>query len=141
MGKAIDIRRFNSNGRDAFVTIVRSKPSNILDEVDKILNDPTLTELILGSDGKPIQIEVIYIERRFELAQHLSKWFGQGNPLSGLTGDTYLWDWLSAAWMRTLVESSGQSLEKVLGKQQDRWVLSNTLLYYHRHLLSGPFFA
>ena len=56
MVKTIDIRRFNSNGRDAFVTIVRSKPSNILDEVDKILNDPTLTELILGSDGKPIQI-------------------------------------------------------------------------------------
>ena len=141
MVKTIDIRRFNSNGRDAFVTIVRSKPSNILDEVDKILNDPMLTELILGSDGKPIQIEVVYIERRFEFAQHLSKWFGQENPLSGLTGDTYLWDWLSAAWMRTLVESSGQSLEKVLGKQQDRWVLANTLLYYHRHLLSGPFFA
>jgi hypothetical protein len=132
MVKTRDVRRFNSKGRDAFVTIVRSKPSNILDEVDKILNDPTLTELILGPDGKPIQIEVVYIERRFELAQHLSKWFGQGNSLSSLTGDTYLWDWLSAAWMRTLVESSGQSLEKVLGKQQDRWVLSNTLLYYHR---------
>jgi hypothetical protein len=141
MYKSVDVRRFNPKGKDAFVTIVRTKPSNILDEVDKILNDSTLTETIIGSDGKPIQIEVIYIERRFEFAEHLSKWFGQGNSLSGLTGDTNLWDWLSAAWMRTLVESSGQSLEKVLGKQQDRWVLANTLLYYHRHLVSGPFFA
>jgi hypothetical protein len=141
MVKTIEVRRFNAKGKDAFVTVVRTKPSNILDEVDKILNDSTLTETIIGSDGKPILIEVIYIERRFEFAEHLSKWFGQGNSLSGLTGDTNLWDWLSAAWMRTLVESSGQSLEKVLGKQQDRWVLANTLLYYHRHLVSGPFFA
>lgn len=141
MVNTIEVRRFNAKGKDAFVTIVRSKPSNILDEVDKILNDQTLTETIIGSDGKPIQIEVVYIERRFEFAEHLAKWFGEGNPLSGLTGDTNLWDWLSAAWMRTFVESSGQSVEKVLGKQQDRWIMANTLLYYHRHLVSGPFFA
>jgi hypothetical protein len=141
MVNSIEVRRFNAKGKDAFVTIVRTKPSNILDEVDKILNEPTLTETVIGSDGKPIQIEVIYIERRFEFAEHLAKWFGEGNPLSGLTGDTNLWDWLSAAWMRTFVESSAQSVEKVLGKQQDRWIMANTLLYYHRHLVSGPFFA
>jgi hypothetical protein len=56
MSKSVDVRRFNPKGKDAFVTIVRTKPSNILDEVDKILNDSTLTETIIGSDGKPIQI-------------------------------------------------------------------------------------
>jgi len=141
MVKTIDIHRFNSKGKDAFVTVVRSKSSDILDEIDKILNDPTMTEVVLGSDGKPVQIEVKYFERRFEFAEHLWKWFGHGMPLSHLTGDTNLWDWLSAAWMRTLVEFSGEPLDKVLGKQQDRWVVANTLLYYHRHLVSSPFFA
>lgn len=141
MVKAIEVRRFNERGKDAFVTIVRAKRVTILDEVDGIIADPTMTERIIGSDGKPIQIEVLYFDRRLEFAEHLSKWFGPGNSLSGLVGDTFLWDWLSAAWMRTLVESSAKPLMTVIGGQQDRWILSDTLLYYHRHLVSGPFFA
>jgi hypothetical protein len=141
MVKTIDIHRFNSKGKDAFVTVVRAKSSDILNEVDKILNDPTMTEVVLGLDGKPVQIEIKYFERRFEFAEHLWKCFGHGMPLSHLMGDTNLWDWLSASWMRTLVKSSGESLEKVFGKQQDRLVMSNKLFYYHRHLVSGPFFA
>lgn len=141
MAHKIDIRRFNTKGKDAFVTIVRGKAPNILELVDEILTDDSMSELVLGSDGKPLKIEIKYFERRFEFAKHLWQWFGHGMALSNLTGDTDLWDWISAAWMRTLVESSGEPLEKVLGKQQDRWVLANTLLYYHRHLVSGPFFA
>ena len=141
MSKNIDLRRFNSKGKDAFVTVIRGKAPNILDLVDDILNDATMTEVVLTSNGEPLQIEIKYFERRFEFAEHLWKWFGHGMPLSHSMGDTNLWDWLSATWMRTLVESSGQPLLKVLGKQQDRWVVANTILYYHRHLVSGPFFA
>ena len=38
MPKTIDLRRFNNNGKDAFVTIIRTKAPNILDLVDGILN-------------------------------------------------------------------------------------------------------
>jgi hypothetical protein len=43
--------------------------------------------------------------------------------------------------MRVLVEGSSAPISKVLGKEEERWLLASTTLRYHRHLVSGPFFA
>lgn len=140
MGVHYEVRRFNSYGRDQFVSAVRKADSGILDSVDEILGDPSCYEQVVGLDNKSIQIEVEYFGRRREHAEHLWKWFGPSQPLSHLVGDRYLWDWLSARWMRVLVENSGESLQSVIGKE-DRWILADSTLRYHRHLVSGPLFA
>lgn len=142
MSKLIEVRRFNAKGLDAFVTLVREKADNTLNLVDQILNDDEFTELVTSKEGKPVEIEIQWLARRYEFAQHLWKWFGHGNPLSHVSGDTALWDWISAAWLRNFVDNSDKALYKVMGKQQERLILSgSSYLYYHRHLVSGPFFA
>ena len=140
MSFKIEVRRMNAKGHDAFLTIVRAKATDILVKVDEILQNDNLSEKILVN-GRPIEIEIRYFARRYELAQHLSQWFSHGGSLAKFEGDKEIWNWLSAAWMRTLIEESGESSSKVLGKEEERWLLTSDVLRYHRHLISGPFFA
>ena len=141
MSTTILVRRFNTAGNDKFSTIVRTKDSDILDQVAAILSDETLTEPVFMPNGDSIDLQVKYHERRLGHAQHLWNWFGPGKPLASYSGDTSLWNWCSAAWMRELVEVSGKPLDEVLGKETERWLLTQNTLRYHRHLVSGPFFA
>ncbi len=137
----ISVRKFNTRGNDEFSSIVRNKTSDILERVDVLLFNDDLTEVIRDTNGLSIDLEISYRGRRLEFAEYLWEFFGHGKPLSNLSGDTALWNWLSAAWMRTLVEESGVELAKVLGKEEGRWLLTSDVLRYHRHLISGPFFA
>ena len=141
MSKLNKVYRFNTTGNDAFTTIVREKKPDILDRVDAILKDTKLSELVETSNGNSVDIEIKYHEKRFDHAEHLWNVFGHGKPLGHLSGDVNLWNWCSAAWMREIVKSSGGSLNEVLGKQEARWLLTQDTNRYHRHLVSGPFFA
>jgi hypothetical protein len=138
----LTIRKFNQKGNDRYATIVRQKSESILEEIDAILEDETLTEIVKPF-GKTIQLVLQPIVRRFELAQNLYSYFGAPQaPLRSMVGDVYLWNWISAAWMKTLLEATGKAeLLEQLGKQEERWVLTSNTLRYHRHLVSSPFFA
>ena len=140
MSSKIEVRRMNEKSQDAFLSIVRAKETDILKKVDEILYDDNLSEKVLV-DGATVEIEIEYFHRRFEMAQHLWRWFGHGEILASYAGDKAIWNWISAAWMRTLIEDSGESSSAVLGKQEERWLLTSNTLRYHRHLVSGPFFA
>ena len=135
------VRKFNTKGNDAFSTIVREKAPDILDRVDALLADESMTEAVADVTGAPVQVEIKYFSRRFDLAEHLWSLFGHGMPLAHLSGDTAVWNWLSASWMRALVEGSDLPMKKVLGKEEERWLLTSNILRYHRHLISGPFFS
>jgi hypothetical protein len=135
------VRKFNAQGNDAFSTIVREKAPDILDRVDALLADPSMTEAVTDAKGANVDVEIKYHARRFELAEQLWCLFGHGMPLAQLSGDTAVWNWLSASWMRPLVNGSGLPMAKVLGKEEERWILTSTVLRYHRHLISGPFFS
>jgi hypothetical protein len=139
--KKLQVRKFNSQGNDAFSTIVREKSSDMLDRVDALLADDAMTEVVTDSDGATVDINIAYFGSRLEMAAHLWTVFGHEKPLAHLSGDTSLWNWLSAAWMRTLVDGSKLSMSNVLGKEEERWILTSNILRYHRHLISGPFFA
>jgi len=143
MGTKVTVRRFNAAGNDLFATIVRSKPADIAGQVQALTSDVSLTEPVRGVDGREIDVEidVEYIPRRREFAEHLWKYFGHGKPLAHLTGDLATWNWLSAVWLVCLVNDSGLDRDAVLGKQEERWLLTHDILRYHRHLVSGPFFA
>ncbi len=141
MSLAIPIRRFNSQGTDLFSTLVRSKPDDLLDRIDAILNDDQYAESVVDTTGSQVTIPIVFPQNRLDLAEMLWPVFGHGGPFSDRAGDNALWNWLSAAWMRTLVEQSPDKKDRVLGKQEARWVLTSDVLRYHRHLLSGPFFA
>lgn len=138
---AIEVRRWTTLGQDRFVSLIQSRPKDLLDLVDALCVDSAATEMVTHNGGA-VTIEILpTIKRRLDLAKHLDGWFGPGQPLAPLDGDARLWNWLSAAWMRALAAGSGRDLEKVLGKEDERWVLTSNILRYHRHLVSGPYFA
>ena len=139
--KTIQVRRFSQDGIDEFTSIVRRKDHTILDQIAVLISDDSLTEFI-EVDGKRVDMEIKPIIRRLEMAEHLWQYFGPGKSLSHISGDVGLWNWLSAAWMGDLVSAAtGTNVFTLLGKQEERWVLTSNTLRYHRHLVSSPFFA
>ena len=136
----VALRRFASEGRDRFAKLLADRPSDLVDQVDSLCSNAEFS-VPVSAGGKPVTIEIVPITRRYELALHLDRYFGPNGPLAELSGDAGVWNWLSAAWLRTLVEASGLELEKALGKEKERWILTSNILRYHRHLLSSPFFA
>ena len=137
---SVALHRFASEGGDRFAKLLADRPLDLLDQVDALCSNAEFSVPVL-SGGKPVTIEILPITRRYELAHHLDRYFGPNCPLAELSGDAGVWNWLSAAWLRTLVEASGLELEKALGKEKERWILTSNILRYHRHLLSSPFFA
>lgn len=137
---SIQVRKWTVSGQDRFVSLIRDRPDDLLDQLDDLSVDSTATEMI-PHENAPVTIHLTPMKRRLELAKHLDSLFGPGQPLASLAGDVRLWNWLSAAWMRTLVASSGKDIKSALGKQDERWVLTSNTLRYHRHLVSSPYFA
>ena len=139
--ESIQVRRFSQDGIDEFTSIIRRKDPAILSQIKTLINDDSFTELI-KVDGQQVFMELKPILRRLEMAEHLFQYFGPGKPLGHISGDVGLWNWLSAAWMQTLLSAASETdIFKLLGKQEERWVLTSNTLRYHRHLVSSPFFA
>jgi hypothetical protein len=139
--ESIQVRRFSQDGIDEFTSIIRRKDPAILSQIKTLINDDSFTELI-KVDGHQVFMELKPILRRLEMAEHLFQYFGPGKPLGHISGDVGLWNWLSAAWMQTLLSAASETdIFKLLGKQEERWVLTSNTLRYHRHLVSSPFFA
>ena len=67
--------------------------------------------------------------------------FGKGGPLFKMRADRDLWNWVSAAYLEPLVIADDRKEINTKIGGVDRWILSNSILYAHRHLISGPFFA
>ena len=137
---SVGLRRFNSEGRDRFAKLLAERPPDLFDQIDVLCSD-TQYSLPVSTGGEPVAVEIAPIVRRYELALHLDRYFGPTGPLAAISGDAEVWNWLSAVWLRTLVEASDLELEKALGKEKERWILTSNILRYHRHLLSSPFFA
>jgi hypothetical protein len=139
--ESIQVRRFSQAGIDEFTSIIRRKDPTILSQIKTLINDDSFTELIKVG-GKQVVMDIKPILRRLEMAKHLYQYFGPGETLGHLSGDLGLWNWLSAAWMQTLLSASSETdIFKLLGKEEQRWVLTSEILRYHRHLVSSPFFA
>jgi len=137
----IDVRRWTTLGQDRFISLIRSRPEDLLDQLDLLCVDSDATEMVTHN-GAPVSMEILpTIKRRLDFAKHLDGLFGPKLPLATHVGDVRLWNWLSAAWMRALVAGSGKDLQKAIGEEDERWVLASNILRYHRHLVSSPYFA
>lgn len=133
--KKLEIRKFTSEGSEIFANLIRNKPINIIEEVNKLVISESYT-VRLDKD-----IEINTPKNRFELASSLWPIFGKDGPLFKMRADRDLWNWVSAAYMEPLVIADDRKDINTKIGGVDRWILSNSILYAHRHLISGPFFA
>ena len=136
------LRRFTDAGSERFSALMQSRPvgvsnqDELFDNVEALLNDD------LYSTGNYGEIELPPFKFRKDLAEHLWQSLGTGGKLKVPNlGDPNLWNWLSAAWLRSLVTlDSTKKLEKEIGDFR-HWVLIESVRRAHWHVVSHPFFV
>ncbi len=136
------LRRFTPEGTDKFTSIMQSRPvgladqSELFEKVEALLNDDKY------SHGNYGEIDLPAFTMRKDLAFHLWSYLGPGGKLKVPNlGDPHLWNWLSAAWIRTLVtHDPTKRLEKEIGDFR-HWVLIESVRRAHWHVVSHPFFV
>jgi hypothetical protein len=144
----MNLRRFkNAEGSRlllALVTdteLIRQSPTEFFDKIEDLVNDKTLSEdLGIGLELRPFN-------DRLEFGKYLVESLSKSMPqeqLHQVTSDKFFWDWMSAYWMKELVDAdSRDDLLSKIGESKDaqRWVLIQDKTRFHRHLVSGPYFA
>jgi hypothetical protein len=132
----IEIAIFTEEGNKKFIELLSDRPANLLDLVDTLADSSEHTKKL------KVNMELKSVRNRYELAEHLWSYVNPESQLFNFVGDTYFWNWMAAAWMSTLINLDNRSdLNEKLGKQIERWVLTENVLRYHRHLVSGAYFA
>jgi hypothetical protein len=132
----IELRVFTESGSASFQRLMTTspRPENLLSLVKELVEDPGM------SFSLNVQVELRSVYTRFELGQHLHECFKSNPELRSQAGNKHFWNWFSAAYMPILLGADNRRLEKKLGKQFERWVLTENTLRYHRHLVSSPYF-
>jgi hypothetical protein len=131
----ISVRSFTPSGSAAFKSLVLAKPHNILNEIKKLTIDNSITK----ETGAILELRTP--KNRFDMARMLWEIFGTEGLLYPRRRDFDLWNWISAAYFETLINSDARlDLKRKIGGV-DRWVISGDVLRDHRHLVSGPYFA
>lgn len=126
----VEVRAFNERGILEFSKMLVEKSTNISEQVSNILFDDTLSEP-LGFD-----IDIVHLETRLEMGEHLWKYFGPGKAGFKQAGNREMWSWVSAAFLPILL---GRQAKQSLIGETARWILSDSILRQQRHLISSPF--
>lgn len=141
------IRRFKSEGVDAFREaildhdMIRDKPTEFLKLINEISTSPKYSDELKGDiDLKPFSDRFLFAEYIYNSLTVITS----AHPENQILGDSNFWNWLAAAWLPSLVSADSRTdlLDKI-GESKDgqRWILINDKTRFHRHLVSGPFFA
>jgi hypothetical protein len=132
---ALPLKRFNSVGSRAYAELMRERPGDLFIRLEALANDQGCSE-DLG-----FTLNWRKVTNRFELGSVLWEAFGLDMPLDKYAGDSYAWNWLSAALYETLVGGDMRYVAKKRKEEIERWVLTESSRSYHRHLVSGPLFV
>jgi len=133
--KGIEIRRFNDAGLEKYKQLLIDRPISIFSDLESLVIDSKFSNsLNVTLPWKPVS-------NRLELAEVMWEIFGNGKILAGQSGDSQIWNWLSAALFESLFDGDISLALKRKGEELERWVLTESSRSYHRHLVSGPFFV
>ena len=136
------LRRFTPEGTEKFSSLMQGRPVGVADQsslfksIEALINDDNYS---IGNYG---DIDLPAFLSRRDLAYHLWSYLGPAGKLKVPNlGDPNLWNWLSAAWIRTLVtQDASRKLEKEIGDFR-HWVLIENVRRAHWHVVSHPFFV
>ena len=136
------LRRFTPEGTEKFTSLMQGRPigvtnqSALFKDVEALLHDDKY------STGNYGEIDLPAFSSRKDLAFHLWSYLGLGGKLKVPNlGDPNLWNWLAAAWIRTLVtRDPSLRIEKEIGDYR-HWVFIENVRRAHWHVISHPFFV
>ncbi len=136
------LRRFTTEGTEKFSSLMQSRPVGVADQTELFKNVEDLLFDDKYSTGSYGEIDLPAFAQRKDLALHLWSYLGSGGKLRVQNlGDPNLWNWISAAWLRTLVtQDPTKNLEREIGDFR-HWVLIENVRRAHWHVVSHPFFV
>jgi len=141
------IRKFNGDGVNAFreaiidQDMIRDRPTDFLKLINEISTSPKFSDELKGEiDLKPFNDRFLFAEYIYSSLTAITS----AHPENQILGDSNFWNWLAAAWLPSLVSADSRTdlLDKI-GESKDgqRWIQINDKTRFHRHLVSGPYFA
>lgn len=133
-----EIRKFTKEGSREFAKILSSREAGIFKALENLCQSDTFTErtgeIATWDDS---------ISSRLGLAEFLWPHFGIGAPLARLADDPLLWDWMACRLFAVLHgnDESVVTSNKAKSESNVRWIVEQSKLRQHRHLILGPFTA
>lgn len=131
----IEISMFNTEGTFRFIELLRDRPSDIFKQLEDLTSDEKYIEKL------NLRLHWRTPSNRWDLAEILWESFGDKGDLREYAGSAQLWNWLSAKLFETMHDGDLKYVQKKKTQEIEQWVLLETSRSYHRHRVSGPFFA
>jgi hypothetical protein len=129
----VKIKKFNDVGAAKYADFIKAASNGVI-ELSKL--DVLLSNSEYAEDLDEV-LDFSNVKSRFEMAELLWGVFSFDSNLRKFSGDANVWNYLSALYFKWLL---GKQAKFLVGEEA-RWVLSNSALRFHRHLLFGPFFV
>jgi hypothetical protein len=126
---------FNTKGTFRFIELLRDRPSDIFKQLEDLTSDEKYIEKL------NLRLHWRTPSNRWDLAKILWESFGDEGDLREYAGSAQLWNWLSAKLFETMHDGDLKYVQKKKTQEIEQWVLLETSRSYHRHRVSGPFFA
>ena len=131
----LEVRLFNAQGTLKFIELLKERPLDLFSRLERLCESDEYSE------KTGLSLDWRYPVDRLDLAWILWNAFGEQGILSEFSGNAAVWNWLSALLFESLVNGDMGYVQRRAGEEIERWVLLETSRSYHRHHVSGPFFA
>lgn len=138
MKTAIEIRRFNSNGIEAYNNLLLNRPVGLFDQLEEIQKDANLTSTI----GVSFEWDDEWTTR-LQLAKSLWKAREKFPQFDRAADDDMVWNWISCRLFSALHNYDEKTATNLKAKSEStvRWIVEENKLRQHRHLILGPYTA
>ncbi len=133
MKKIINLRSFTDEGTEKFRALITSKPPTLFADLSKLAQDKTLSVDL----GKKVEWDTSK-RTRLDIAEALWPAFGVNSPLQKSADDPNVWNWI-ACFLFEDFHKSDLTLVRKISHEAARWIVSESVLRAHRHLVLGPF--
>ena len=134
----IEIRRFNSDGIEAYKNLLLNRPVGLFDQLDELQKDANLTSTI----GVSFEWNDEWTTR-LQLAKALWKASEKSPQFDRAADDDMVWNWISCRLFAALHDYNEENAITLKAKSEStaRWIVEENKLRQHRHLILGPYTA
>jgi len=133
MKKTINLKSFTNAGTEKFRGLITSKPATLFADLSELAQDKNFT-VDLGHSFEWDSSN----RSRLSLAQALWPVLGIDAPLQKTADDSNVWNWIACQLFEEF-HKSDLSLVRKISQEAARWIVSDSILRAHRHLILGPF--
>ncbi len=133
MKKTINLKSFTDAGTKKFRQLITTQPKTLFADLEQLSQDKDLTVDL----GHKVDWDTAK-RTRLDLAEALWPVLGVGSPLQKSADDSNVWNWIACHLFEEF-HNSDLTQVRDISQEAARWIVSESILRAHRHLVLGPF--